>query len=201
MPSHYFIFDTSALVFRYISPSNNDGSFIKQQVDSLFLAKAKDRKAIIFQLPNLCMAECSKVFAWACFEQDMYGVRKKEAVQAYGDLRDALLKDVTHDRIINSYEFDSDHVVDIEEIFMHDYFDLPKPNPSKKGKRLSSHDALIISIARAIAIEHAGGLQNSTLITAEDRMASMCHKFPDSYPRVVNVRRDSIQPELARLGF
>ena len=199
MPSHYFIFDTSALVFRYIRPSDREGEFIKDQVDALFAARAKRSNSIVFQLPNICMAECSKVFAWACFDQNMYGVSKRDAVNAYTNLRDALLKDVSRDRIINSYEFKSDHLVGIEDIFTRDYNELPRPDPKKKGKRLSAHDALIIAIASAIAFDHAGGLENTTLVTAEKRMSLMCLKFPESYPHAVNVRYDGVQSRLTGL--
>lgn len=196
MPRHYFIFDTSALVFKYIRVQDTAGALIKARLDKLFAFRAQLPKKIDFQLPNICMAECSKTFAWACFEANLYGIRADESIAAYGALKDALLADVRKDRIINSYELKSRHLVNIESIFTDDYVRLPPPDRKRRGKHLSSHDALIAAISIEIAMDHAGGLENATLVTAETRLTTLCRRLGDRYPRVLNVRNEEIEPYL-----
>lgn len=127
-------------------------------------------------MPNICMAECSKAFAKACFEEKLYG--EKNALEAYRKLKDALLQDVTRDRIINSYELNRDHFKDIEEIFIADY-KLPAPRGS--SKHLSSHDALIIAMA-----SHLGSRGQVTIVTADERIIQVCKSSID-FPRALHV--------------
>lgn len=119
----------------------------------------------------------------------------------YLALKTALLEDVQRERLINSFEFKSTHLVDIERIFEDDYLALPKPDPKKKGKRLSSHDALIVSMASAIALDHAKGYENATIVTGERRMATLCRRLPKRYPRAIDIREDETESYLEGLGL
>lgn len=187
MPRRVCVLDASALAFRYI-PSENPGTdAVKRRLDELFKARAADPKSLDFQVPSICMAECSKAFARACFEKNLYGIGRSAAKGAYQKLVGDLLKDVSKDRIIHSLELERDHFIGIEEIYLRDYLELPRPNPRKKGRRLSPIDVLVISMARDFALNKAGGLENVLLVTAESRMEKICNEFPDDYPRVVNV--------------
>lgn len=66
MPRHYFIFDTSALVYKYLPSADAGGGRIKSRLAALFAAKAQHPHVLDFQIPNICMAECAKTFAYAC---------------------------------------------------------------------------------------------------------------------------------------
>ncbi len=101
----------------------------------------------------------------------------------------ALLKDVTNDRIIHSFELKRDHFRDIEDIFNDDYSLRP---PKRRAQMLSGNDALIISMAVWIAHNLGEGLKSVTIITAESRMADVCNEFPQKYPRAVNIREPGV---------
>ena len=101
MPRRYFVLDASALAFRYIASKDLESQSIRRRLDRLFLARAANPESIILQVPDICMAECSKAFARACFEKNLFGSGER-ARDAYLRLRDGLLRDVRDDRIIHS---------------------------------------------------------------------------------------------------
>lgn len=186
MPRIYYVFDSSALVFRYLPSKRPEAQKVQARLGTLFEARARESHRIDFQVPNICMAECSKTFAKACFEQHLYGSGDK-ARDAYSRLAGTLLKDVSQDRIIHSYELKRDHFKDIENIFQDDYSLSP---PKRRAQMLSSNDALIISMAVAIAEDHAGDLDSLKIVTAEERMSRVCNAFPGKYPKTINIRRE-----------
>lgn len=134
------------------------------------------------------MAECSKAFAKLCLEDFIFGHGDK-ARSGYMRLRDSLLKDVSQDRIIHSLELKRAHFLDIEDIFIKDYELEP---PRKQAQRLSSHDALIISMGAWIRT-HWG--QSVLIVTTDERIFRFCAAFSGQYCRAVNVRTDAI-PDL-----
>lgn len=188
MHRHYYILDASALVYKYIRSTNRETQRIQDRLTRLFVARASAPHLVIFQIPSLCMAECSKAFAKACFEQKLYGTGDR-ATTAYRRLRNSMLTDVIEDRIIHSFELKREHFEDIEDIFIKDYSLEP---PRRMKHMLNSNDALIISMTAWIARHVAKGLNYTTLITADDRMAFFCNSFPQEYPRTVNIRTDDI---------
>lgn len=190
MSKSYFVFDSSALVFRYIRATDPEAKTIQNRLINLFIACAKNPTLIDFQIPNICMAECGRVFAKACFEEYLYG-RDDKARQAYKKLRNNLLKDVREDRIIHSYELTRDHFENLEEIFLDDYSLKP---PKKRKYMLSSNDALIISMATWIANQWTDDLSRVTIVTAEERMTYVCRSFPNKYARAVNIRKEDLNP-------
>lgn len=167
MPRRTYFFDASALFHKYARLKDTDSRRVYRRLTAV-LADAAGTKGVSLQVPNICMAECAKAFAKLCFEEEAFGAGDK-ATAAYQSLRDALLRDVREDRIINSYELRRAHFHDIERIFQCDY-DLPAPR--KGGKRLSSHDALIISMATEYAERHHDGrAADVQIITCDRRIA------------------------------
>ncbi len=133
------------------------------------------------------MAECSKAFARACFEKHIYGYDFEKAKRIYHQLRDNLLKDVSEDRIIHSYELKRDHFRNIEDIFVKD-FELSAPR--KNQERLSSHDVLIISMAAHIGSQK--GMRNVAIVTADERIGTFCGTYKEDYPDAINILRDRV---------
>lgn len=127
------------------------------------------------------MAGCSKAFAKLCFEDFIFGHGEK-ARTGYLKLRDGLLKDVSQDRIINSLELRRAHFLDIEDIFIKDY---ELEAPRGLARRLSSHDALIISMAAWMRTRWGS---NVFIVTADERINRFCAAFPGQYGRAFNVR-------------
>lgn len=129
------------------------------------------------------MAECAKTFAKLALQKELYG-EGDLAVNAFRSLRDALLKDVSKDRIINSYELKRRHFEDIEEIFIRDH---RMANPRGMGDWLSSHDALIISMATEFAQKHHEDVGQVVIVTCDRRIAEFCAHHPGEFASAVCV--------------
>lgn len=119
------------------------------------------------------MAECAKTFARFALQQELYG-GGEDAVVAFRSLRAALLNDVSKDRIIASYELKRRHFEDIEEIFIHDH---RLGTPRNNGDWLSSHDALIISMATEFAGKHRDSLNDVVIVTCDRRISDFCARY------------------------
>lgn len=135
------------------------------------------------QIPNICMAECAKTFAKFSLQEKLYG-DGQDAVDAFRSLREALLRDVSKDRIINSYELARRHFEDIEEIFIRDH---QMPVPRGRGDWLSSHDALIISMATEFARKHYDSLDRVVIVTCDRRIADFCGRHSAEYAAAICV--------------
>jgi hypothetical protein len=185
VPRRSYFLDASALVHKYVRLNGAEPRRISARLTELFSRSAREGSDL--QIPNVCMAECAKAFARYCFEENLYG-RGADAADAYERLRDALLRDVSRDRVINSYELKRVHFDDIEEIFRQDY-SLPTRGQTK---RLSAHDALIISMAREFARAHRAGLPNVAIVTCDKRIVEFCGRYRDQYPRAVDPRAQEV---------
>jgi predicted nucleic acid-binding protein len=181
VPRRSYFLDASALAFKYVRLDGSEPRRIHARLTELFSHSANDGSDL--QVPNICMAECAKAFARYCFEEHLYGGGVR-AETAYRLLREALLKDVSRDRVLNSYELARPHFTDIEEIFSRDY-DLPTRG---QMKRLSSHDALIISMAREFALSRRGGLTGVLIVTCDKRIVEFCERYRGEYPRAIDLR-------------
>ena len=126
------------------------------------------------------MAECAGAFARICFEDHAFGAGE-HARAAYRKLRDALLKDVERERLVHSYELHRKHFIGIEDIFVKDY-ELPPP---RQGSRLSSHDALILSMANEYRLAHPA--DSVAIVTDDRRIADFCRAFRGDFPRGVRI--------------
>jgi hypothetical protein len=96
-------------------------------------------------------------------------------------LREALLKDVKSDRLIHSYELKRNHFIDIEDIFLRDH-EMPSP---RSGKRLSSHDALILSMANEYRQAHPA--DKTRIVTDDRRIIDFCRTSKDGFPEAVHI--------------
>jgi hypothetical protein len=176
----YFL-DASALVQYYVSPGTDaESRVIRNRLKDLFTAAADPSGRIILQIPNICMAECAGAFAKFCFEGQSFAAGES-AHDAYRELRDALLRDVARDRLIHSYELRRAHFVGIEDIFTKDYALVPP----RKGSRLSSHDALILSMANEYRLAHPS--DTVAIVTDDRRIVDFCRAFRDEFPRGVRI--------------
>ena len=153
---------------------------IRHRIKTLFTLAAESSSRIILQVPNICLAECAGAFAKFCFEGPTFD-SGEIARDVYRELRDALLRDVTRDRVIHSYELNRAHFVGIEDIFIKDY-ELPPP---RRGSRLSSHDALILSMANEY--RHAHPTDNVAIVTDDRRIVDFCRAFRNDFPRGVRI--------------
>lgn len=170
MPSRTYFLDASALAHKYSGLKDTDSKRVRGRLAALFALRASSPEKAALQIPNLCMAECAKTFAKFSLQEKLYG-EGQSAVDAFRRLRDALLRDVSKDRIINSYELARRHFVDIEEIFILDH---QMPVPRGMGDWLSSHDALIISMATEYAERHHDSLDEVVIVTCDRRIAEFC---------------------------
>ena len=181
MSRRVFFLDASALVHYYAFPDTaSHSTLIRARVKALFTAAAKSEGRIVLQVPNICMAECAGAFARLCFESGSFGSGER-AQDNYRGMRDALLRDVQRDRLLNSYELKRAHFVDIEDIFLKDY-ELPPP---RSGGRLSSHDALIISMANEYRRAHPADAV--AIVTEDRRIADFCRAYRRDFPGAVRV--------------
>jgi hypothetical protein len=181
MSKHVFFIDASALIHRYVSPKTDpDSRSIHNRLDLLFAIAARSSGRFVLQVPNICMAECAGAFAKLCFEGPPF-TSGALAQDTYRELCDALLNDVARDRVLNSYELRRVHFIGIEEIFLKDY-ELPPP---RQGSRLSSHDALILSMANEYRLAHPA--DSVAIVTDDRRIADFCRAFRDDYPRGVRI--------------
>ena len=97
-------------------------------------------------------------------------------------LRNALLNDVSKDRIISSYELKRRHFEDIEEIFIRDHqLGLPR----NSGDWLSSHDALIISMATEFADKHRSTRSDVVIVTCDRRISDFCAHYRGEFATAV----------------
>lgn len=181
MPSRTYFLDASAIVHKYSGIKNPESRRVQRRLAELFALRARHPDKAALQIPNICMAECAKTFAKLALQEKIYGDGQK-AVDAFRRLRDALLKDVSEERIINSYELARRHFKDIEELFILDH---QMPAPRGMGARLSSHDALIISMATEYAREHHDSLDHVVIVTCDKRIAEFCGGNRDSYASAV----------------
>ena len=149
-------------------------------MDRLVVAASRSSGRLVLQIPNICMAECAGAFAKLCFEDRAFGA-EEFARDAYRRLRDALLNDVSRDRLIHSYELRRDHFIGIEDIFLKDY-ELPPP---RQGSRLSSHDALILSMANEYRLAHPA--DSVAIVTDDRRIVDFCRAIRDDFPRGVRI--------------
>lgn len=170
MPSRTYFLDASALVHKYSGLNDAESKRIRGRLANLFALSASSPKKAALQIPNICMAECAKTFAKLALQKELYG-EGELAVHAFRRLRDALLRDVSKDRIINSYELKRHHFEDIEEIFVRDH---RMPNPRGMGLWLSSHDALIISMATEFAQKNHNAVGDVVIVTCDRRLAEFC---------------------------
>jgi hypothetical protein len=178
-PRSVFFLDASALV-HFFAPLGAESRIIHNRIDRLLDAASKSSGRFVLQIPNICMAECAGAFAKLCFEDRVFGA-DEFAQDAYRGLRDALLNDVSRERIIHSYELRRDHFIGIEDIFLKDY-ELPPP---RQGSRLSSHDALILSMANEYRLAHPA--DSVAIVTDDRRIVDFCRAFRDDFPRGVRI--------------
>jgi hypothetical protein len=153
---------------------------IRHRIKSLFTLAAESSSRFVLQVPNICLAECAGAFAKFCFEGPTFD-SGEPARDAYRELREALLRDVARDRLLHSYELRRFHLVGIEEIFLKDY-ELPPP---RQGSRLSSHDALILSMANEYRLAHPA--DTVAIVTDDRRIVDFCRAFRDDYPQGVRI--------------
>lgn len=181
MSRKVFFLGASALFHQYAPPgTDSESRAIRKRIKNLLSAAAESSGRVILQVPNICMAECAGAFAKFCFEKQAFGTGEL-ARDAYRKLRDALLKDVSRDRLIHSYELKRAHFVGIEEIFLKDY-ELPPP---RQGSRLSSHDALILSMANEYRVSHPADSVAS--VTDDRRIVDFCRAFRNDFPGGVRI--------------
>lgn len=179
MPSRAYFLDASALVHKYSNLKDPESRRIQARLRSLFALSASNKADL--QIPNICMAECAKTFARFALQQELYG-RGEDAIIAFRSLRDALLNDVSKDRIISSYELKRRRFEDIEEIFMRDHqLGLPR----NSGDWLSSHDALIISMATEFADKHRSNRSDVVIVTCDRRIADFCAHYRGEFATAV----------------
>lgn len=183
MPSRTYFLDASALTYKYAAPNDTDSNRVKLRVNELFAVVAKSNGKLSLQVPNICMAECAKSFAKACFQFEQYGDGER-AVTAYRRLRDVLLSDVSRERILHSYELKRIHFADIEEIFLDDH---RMPPPRGLGDYLSSHDALIISMATEYGRRIHGSARAVTIVTCDRRIAEFSARHAEEFAAAVCV--------------
>ncbi|OGR92128.1 MAG: hypothetical protein A2V88_13730 [Elusimicrobia bacterium RBG_16_66_12] len=181
MPKRVFFLDTSTIVHRYVTPKEDACSkLIRRRIDRLFTDAAEHPNSIVLQIPNICMAECAGAFARLCFEERIYGSGEK-AKLAFWSLREALLKDVKTSRLVHSYELKRLHFIDIEDIFVRDH-ELAAP---RGEKHLSSHDALILSMANEYRLAHSA--DRTKIVTDDRRIADFCRSAGDAFPEAVRI--------------
>lgn len=181
MSRRVFFLDASALVHYYAPLSTDPESrLIRARIKSLFTAAAESSGRLVLQIPNICMAECAGAFAKLCFETRSF-LAVERAQDAYRRMRDSLLNDVERDRLIHSYELRRAHFIGIEDIFLKDY-ELPPP---RRGSRLSSHDALIISMTNEYRGAHPG--DEVALVTDDGRIVEFCRAYRSEFPGAVRV--------------
>lgn len=183
MPSRTYFLDASALVHKYSGLTDTESRRVRTRLADLFAMAAKSSKSADLQIPNICMAECAKTFAKFCFDGEVYGDGER-AGQAFDRLREALLRDVTRDRVIKSYELKRAHFENIERIFTADY---RLPPPRNSGQHLSSHDALIISMATEFANSHHEALNEVVIVTCDRRIAEFAKAYPNDYAAAICV--------------
>lgn len=181
MPSRAYFLDASALVHKYSNLKDPVSRRIQARLRNLFSLSA-GKKADL-QIPNICMAECAKTFARFALQQELYG-KGEDAVAAFRSLRAALLNDVSRDRIISSYELKRRHFEDIEEIFILDH---QMGAPRNLGDWLSSHDALIISMATEFADRHRDNRDEVMIVTCDRRIAEFCARHRGEFASAVYV--------------
>lgn len=181
MPSRTYFLDASALVHKYSRLKTAESRRVQRRLADLFALRARFPDRASLQIPNICMAECAKTFAKFALQEKVYGDGEK-AVDAFRSLRDALLRDVSKERIINSYELARRHFEDIEEMFILDH---QMPAPRGMGERLSSHDALIISMATDYATKHHESLDQVVIVTCDRRIAEFCSGHRGEYASAV----------------
>lgn len=183
MPSRTYFLDASALVHKYSGLKDPVSKRVRGRLADLFALQAGSPGKAALQIPNICMAECAKAFAKFALQKKLYG-EGESAVDAFRHLRDALLRDVSKDRIINSYELKRRHFEDIEEIFILDH---RMPDPRGMGDWLSSHDALIISMATEFAKKHHDSLDQVVIVTCDRRIAEFCARHNGEFAAAVCV--------------
>ena len=186
MSRSVFFLDASALVHRYAPlEADSESRTIRGRLNRLFAVAAKSSGRLVLQVPNICMAECAGAFAKLCFEDQAFGAGERSQ-DAYRKIRDALLKDVARDRLIHSYELKRAHFVGIEDIFLKDY-QLAAP---RQGRRLSSHDALILSMANEYRLAHRA--DSVTIVTEDRRIVDFCRACRDEFPRAVRISTHNV---------
>ncbi len=156
---------------------------VKQSVHKLIDFAGKG--LAVLYAPNFCMAECSRAFAKIAYRGTKDHDRATGVYQSY--VR-ALLNVVskTNKGIIQSYELQRSHLVNVEDVFDMEY---RKFGQEKRGF-LSGLDALVVAIGRQLAREH--GREQTFIVTAEDRMTRICNYSDGDFPRAVNLTKQPV---------
>lgn len=181
MTSKVYFLDASALVHYYAPfPAKAESWLIRRRVERLHALALLPSTRVVLQLPNICLAECAGAFARLCFEAGAFG-GEILAEDAFRRLWARLIEDVENTRVIHSYALRPVHFEGVDEIFRRDY---TAPSP-RKGRRLSAHDALILSMAREYRERHPH--QRVAIVTNDRRISDFCRVNAADFPAALHL--------------
>lgn len=185
MATSVYFLDASALV-HYYAPrlAVPESRLVRARITDLYTMAAGRPDRVALQIPNICMAECAGAFARLCFETGLFG-KGERAEDAFRRLWERLLDDAERMRVIHSYGLKPAHFEGIDDIFRRDH---AAPTP-RQGRRLSAHDALILSMAREYQDRHPG--QRVAVVTNDRRVSDFCRANAADFPAAVHISTQS----------